>query len=62
MITRERVTIHTLEKSVIDLVPLSSDLAESMEKIVIDEAKNMLWKVLLNLRKELQPKQVTTTQ
>ena len=38
-ITRERITKDSEEKSVIDFVLISSDLAESMEKIVIDEQK-----------------------
>ena len=39
-ITRERTTKDSVEKSVIDFVLISSDLAECMEKIVIDEEKS----------------------
>ena len=39
IITRERTTKDSIEKSVIDFVLISSDLAECMENIVIDEEK-----------------------
>ena len=61
VITRQRFTKEYEEKSVIDLVMLSPDLAVNMDKIIIDEEKNFTLESFTKTKKGVEVKKKVTT-